>query len=189
MSSRSYKPSIDDEELDGRFVRGQEVSRYVAQGFFDCGLCGQDWILENESDVIEVCDLVYSRASNQKARWVLCVPEASPIRRPADLAGKRIATELVGTVRRYFAAQGGVLVASDDTRLHDRFVVRSRFLRFPDTVDVEIVPSDAEHATLAVYSRSQLGGFDFGTNLRRVRALLEALGPGVASASLEHRRI
>jgi len=92
-------------------------------------------------------------------------------------------------VRRYFAAQGGVLVASDDTRLHDRFVVRTRILRFPDTVDVEIVPSDAEHATLAIYSRSQLGGFDLGTNLRRVRALLEALGPGVASASLEHRRI
>ena len=90
-------------------------------------------------------------------------------------------------MRRYFDAQGGVLVASDDTRLHDRFVVRTRFLRFPDTVDVEIVPSDAEHATLAVYSRSQLGGFDLGTNLRRVRALLEALGPGVASASLTHR--
>jgi ATP phosphoribosyltransferase len=105
ISSRSYKPSIDDEELDGRFIRGQEVSRYVAQGFFDCGLCGQDWILENESDVVEVCDLIYSRASNQKARWVLCVPEASPVRRPADLAGKRVATELVGTVRRYFAAQ------------------------------------------------------------------------------------
>ena len=87
-------------------------------------------------------------------------------------------------MRRYFAAQGAVLVASDDTRLHDRFVVRTRFLRFPDTVDVEIVPSDAEHATLAVYSRSQLGGFDLGANLRRVRALLEALGPGVASASL-----
>jgi uncharacterized protein (DUF1499 family) len=92
-------------------------------------------------------------------------------------------------VRRYFAAQGGVLVAFDDARLHDRFVVRTRFLRFPDTVDVEIVPSDAEHATLAVYSRSQLGGFDLGTNLRRVRALIEALGPGVASASLVHRRI
>ncbi|MBV9739455.1 MAG: DUF1499 domain-containing protein [Hyphomicrobiales bacterium] len=92
-------------------------------------------------------------------------------------------------VRRYFAAQGGALVASDDTRLHDRFVVRTRFLRFPDTVDVEIVPTDAEHATLAVYSRSQLGGFDLGTNLRRVRALLEALGPGVASASRELRRV
>ncbi len=105
VSSRSYKPSIDDAELDGRFIRGQEVSRYVEHGFFDCGLCGHDWILENESDVVEVCDLVYSRASNQKARWVLCVPEASPIRKVADLAGKRVATELVGTVRRYFAKQ------------------------------------------------------------------------------------
>ena len=105
VSSRSYKPSIDDEELDGRFLRGQEISRYVEHGFFDCGLCGQDWILENESDVVEVCDLVYSRASTQKSRWVLCVPEASPIRRPADLAGKRIATELVGTVRRYLEAR------------------------------------------------------------------------------------
>jgi len=105
VSSRSYKPSIDDAELDGRFIRGQEVSRYVEHGFFDCGLCGHDWILENESDVVEVCDLVYSRASNQKARWVLCVTEASPIRKVADLAGKRVATELVGTVRRYFAKQ------------------------------------------------------------------------------------
>jgi len=105
VSSRSYKPSIDDAELDGRFIRGQEVSRYVEHGFFDCGLCGHDWVLENESDVVEVCDLVYSRASNQKARWVLCVPEASPIRKVADLAGKRVATELVGTVRRYFAKQ------------------------------------------------------------------------------------
>ncbi len=105
VSSRSYKPSIDDAELDGRFIRGQEVSRYVEHGFFDCGLCGHDWILENESDVVEVCDLVYSRASNQKARWVLCVPEASPIRKVADLAGKRVATDLVGTVRRYFAKQ------------------------------------------------------------------------------------
>jgi uncharacterized protein (DUF1499 family) len=93
------------------------------------------------------------------------------------------AQELRRRVRRYFGAQGGVLTGSDDTRLHDRFVVRTRFLRFPDTVDVEIVPSDANHATLAVYSRSQLGGFDLGTNLQRVRALLEALGPGVASAS------
>ena len=105
VSSRSYKPSIDDEELDGRLVRGQEVSRYVEHGFFDCGLCGHDWIRENESDVVEVCDLIYSKASAKKARWVLCVPEASPIRVPADLAGKRIATELVGTVRRYFAAR------------------------------------------------------------------------------------
>lgn len=101
-SSRSYKPSIDDPELDGRFVRAQEVSRYVEHGFFDCGLTGYDWIQENESDVVEVCDLVYSRASTLKSRWVLCVPEASAITKPEQLAGKRVATELVGTVRRYF---------------------------------------------------------------------------------------
>src|SRR5215216_2182985 len=105
-SSRSYKPSIDDAELDGRFVRAQEVSRYVEHGFFDCGLTGFDWIQENESDVVEVCDLIYSRASVQKSRWVLCVPESSPIQRPEDLAGKRVATELVGTVRRYFEKKG-----------------------------------------------------------------------------------
>ncbi len=102
-SSRSYKPSIDDPELDGRFIRAQEVSRYVELGFFDCGLTGYDWIQENASDVIEVCDLVYSRASVQKSRWVLCVPEASPVKSPADLAGKRVATELVNTTKRYFA--------------------------------------------------------------------------------------
>ncbi len=102
-SSRSYKPSIDDPELDGRFVRAQEVSRYVEHGFFDCGLTGYDWIQENGSDVVEVCDLIYSRASVQKSRWVLCVPESSPVKKPEDLAGKRVATEMVGTVKRYFA--------------------------------------------------------------------------------------
>jgi ATP phosphoribosyltransferase len=105
-SSRSYKPSIDDPELDGRFVRAQEVSRYVEHGFFDCGLTGYDWIQENQSDVVEVCDLIYSRASVQKSRWVLCVPEASAIQRAEDLAGKRVATELVGTVKRYFENKG-----------------------------------------------------------------------------------
>jgi ATP phosphoribosyltransferase len=102
-SSRSYKPSIDDPELDGRFIRAQEVSRYVEHGFFDCGLTGYDWIQENESDVVEVCDLVYSRASTLKSRWVLCVPENSTIQKAEDLRGKRVATELVNTVKRYFA--------------------------------------------------------------------------------------
>lgn len=104
-NSRSYRPSIDDPELDGRFVRAQEVSRYVEHGFFDCGLTGYDWIQENESDVVEVCDLIYSRASTQKSRWVLCVQETSSVRRPEELAGKRVATELVNTVRRYFSAK------------------------------------------------------------------------------------
>ena len=104
-NSRSYRPSIDDPELDGRFVRAQEVSRYVEHGFFDCGLTGLDWIQENGSDVVEVCDLVYSRASTLKSRWVLCVAEDSPVKKPEDLAGKRVATELVQTVKRYFKAK------------------------------------------------------------------------------------
>ncbi len=105
VDSRSYRPAIDDPELDGRFVRAQEVSRYVEHGFFDCGLTGLDWIQENGSDVVEVCDLVYSRASVSKSRWVLCVAEDSPVRAPKDLAGKRVATELVRTVKRYFASK------------------------------------------------------------------------------------
>ena len=104
-NSRSYRPSIDDPELDARFVRAQEVSRYVEHGFFDCGLTGLDWIQENASDVVEVCDLVYSRASTLKSRWVLCVAEDSPVKRPEDLAGKRVATELIETVKRYFKAK------------------------------------------------------------------------------------
>jgi ATP phosphoribosyltransferase len=105
-SSRSYRPSIDDPELDGRFVRAQEVSRYVEHGFFDCGLTGDDWIKENASDVVDVCDLIYSKVSTQKSRWVLCVPENSAVRSAADLAGKRVATELVNTTKRYFERQG-----------------------------------------------------------------------------------
>lgn len=105
-SSRSYKPSIDDAELDGRFVRAQEVSRYVEHGFFDCGLTGLDWILENESEVVDVCDLIYSKVSTQKSRWVLCVPEDSSIQTAADLAGKRVATELLHTTQRYFEKKG-----------------------------------------------------------------------------------
>ena len=89
-SSRSYRPSFDDPALDGRFIRAQEVARYVEDGFFDCGLTGQDWVQENNADVVQVCELIYSRASAQKSRWVLCVPEASPVKTAKDLAGKRV---------------------------------------------------------------------------------------------------
>ncbi len=106
VSSRSYRPAIDDPELDGRFVRSQEMSRYVEHGFFDCGLCGHDWVVENGSDVIEVCELGYSRASRNPARWVIAVPEASAIKTIADLQGKRIATELVGTTKKFLADRG-----------------------------------------------------------------------------------
>src|ERR1017187_3107835 len=103
--SRSYRPSIDDPELDGRFVRAHEVSRYVEHGFFACRLTGLAWIEANGSDVVEVCDLISRPASVNKSRWVLCVAETSPVRLPEDLAGKRVATELVQTVRRYFASR------------------------------------------------------------------------------------
>ena len=104
--ARSYKPHIEDPELDGRFIRAQEVSRYVEQGFFDVGLTGHDWILENNSDVVEVCSLVYSRNSNVKSRYVLAVPETSPIKKVEDLQGKRIATEVVNLTQQYLKDQG-----------------------------------------------------------------------------------
>jgi ATP phosphoribosyltransferase len=105
-SSRSYRPSIDDDQLDGRFVRAQEVSRYVEHGYFDCGLTGQDWVRENASDVVEVCDLVYSRASNRRSKWIIAVPEASPVQSVQDLEGKRIATEVVNITKQFLAEKG-----------------------------------------------------------------------------------
>lgn len=105
-SSRSYRPSIDDEELDGRFVRAQEVSRYVEHGYFDCGLTGQDWVCENKSDVVEVCDLIYSRASNRRSKWVIAVPEASEVKTVKDLEGKRIATEVVNITGDFLKEHG-----------------------------------------------------------------------------------
>ena len=106
VSPRSYRPSIDDEELDGRFVRAQEVSRYVEHGYFDCGLTGQDWVKENDSDVVEVCSLVYSRASNKRSKWIIAVPEASNVQTVKDLEGKRIATEVVNITRQYLKENG-----------------------------------------------------------------------------------
>ncbi len=106
VSSRSYRPTIDDSEIEGSFVRAQEVSRYVEHGFFDCGLTGLDWIEENGSDIVEVCDLIYSKASTTRSRWVLAVPEASDIRTVKDLQGKRIATEVVGMTRKFLASHG-----------------------------------------------------------------------------------
>lgn len=106
LSSRSYRPSIDDPELDGRFIRAQEISRYVEKGFFDCGLTGQDWIRENESDIVDVCGLVYSKASSVESRWIIAVSENSDISCLQDLNGKTIATELVGSTKRYLEEHG-----------------------------------------------------------------------------------
>lgn len=106
VNSRSYRPSIDDKELSGRFVRAQEISRYVEYGYFDCGLTGQDWVKENNSDIVEVCDLIYSRSSDARSRWVIAVPEASPVRSVQDLQDKRIATEVVNITKKYLKEHG-----------------------------------------------------------------------------------
>jgi len=103
-SSRGYKPYINDPELEARLVRPQEMSRYVAQGFLDFGITGKDWVQESGHKVEVLCDLAYSKATALPARWVVAVPENSEIKGVRDLQGKRIATELVETTRRYLAA-------------------------------------------------------------------------------------
>ena len=103
---RSYTPCWDDPDLEGRFVRAQEMSRYVEDGFFDCGLTGRDWVKENDSSVEIVADLIYSRASNRISKWVLAVPEQSEIHTVSDLSGKTIATELVNVTRSYLDENG-----------------------------------------------------------------------------------
>ena len=104
--SRNYFPSIDDPEIGCALVRSQEMAPYVANGTLDAGLTGLDWILETEADVAEIGELSYSKSSDQPARWVLIVRGDSPIQALEDLAGKRIATELVGLTRRYLAERG-----------------------------------------------------------------------------------
>ena len=104
--SRNYFPSINDADISCALVRSQEMAPYVANGTLDLGLTGHDWIVETEADVVEICELVYSKSTDQPCRWVLVVPEDSPIRAPEDLEGKRVATELVGFTRRYLAQRG-----------------------------------------------------------------------------------
>jgi ATP phosphoribosyltransferase len=102
LARRSYFPEIDDKELACSICRAQEMSRYVEQGIIDAGITGKDWILENESDVVVVADLVYSKVSKRPTRWVVAVPADSDIRKLEDLEGKKIATELVHYTRKFF---------------------------------------------------------------------------------------
>lgn len=101
--SRNYFPSVDDDELTCSLVRAQEMSKFVEDGILDAGITGRDWIFENESDVVWVEELAYSKASSRPARWVVIVPKNSPYKKIEDLSGKRISTELVQFTRRYFA--------------------------------------------------------------------------------------
>ncbi|MDD5010565.1 MAG: ATP phosphoribosyltransferase [Phycisphaerae bacterium] len=103
---RSYFPRIDDEQIQLIMLRAQEMSRYVEDGVLDAGFTGYDWILENKSSVHEVCELLYSKATSKPARWVLAVPGESKVKKPEDLKGGIIATELVGVTKEYFRKKG-----------------------------------------------------------------------------------
>ncbi len=108
VAERSVFPRVDDEQISAVLFRAQEMSRYVVDGIIDCGLTGYDWIVENsnENDVVELCELTYSRTSANPVRWVLAVPEESAIRKPEQFEGGIVATELVNTTRKWFAGRG-----------------------------------------------------------------------------------
>lgn len=105
-SSRSYLPDMDDPEIDARLIRAQEISRYVEHGVLDAGITGHDWIVENNSDVVEICALLYAKQGFRPVQWVVAVPKDSDIQSVKDLEGKRIATEAVGLTTRYLADNG-----------------------------------------------------------------------------------
>src|SRR6266404_2721837 len=106
VNPRSYFPAIDDEEIECMLIRAQEMARYVEDGVLDAGLTGHDWIVETGAQVHEVAELVFSKVSRRPVRWVLCVPNDSPVKSVKDLQGARIATEAVGLTRQYLAKHG-----------------------------------------------------------------------------------
>ena len=106
FAGRSYYPTVDDPEIHCTLIRAQEMARYVQDGSLDCGLTGHDWVVENDANVVELAELVFSKVSRRPVRWVLAVPNDSPIREPKDLQGKRIATEVVNITRKWLASHG-----------------------------------------------------------------------------------
>lgn len=105
-SKRSYWPTLDDEEIQAVYLRAQEMGRYVGDGVLDAGLTGLDWIQESGADVVEVCELAYSKETSNPTKWVLAVPNESPVTRPEELEGGIVATELLGVTKRYFQDKG-----------------------------------------------------------------------------------
>ena len=103
ISSRSYFPTVDDGEMKCHLIRPQEMGKYVERGTIDVGIAGRDWIRENDSDVVEACEMVYSKVSRRPVRWVLVVAQDSRVQKPEDLQGATISTELVEFTKRYFA--------------------------------------------------------------------------------------
>jgi ATP phosphoribosyltransferase len=106
VNGRSYTLGCEDDEIEGILLRAQEMALYVQKGILDAGLTGKDWIVENDADVVEVCELVYSKTSLRPVKWVLAVPQDSPVKTVKDLQGKRIATEAINLTRKYLAENG-----------------------------------------------------------------------------------
>jgi ATP phosphoribosyltransferase len=159
-ASRSYKPTVDDPELQVRLLRAQEISRYVEHGFLDCGLTGADWIEENGSAVEVLCALPFSKASAAPTRWVLAVPEGSAVKSVADLDGKRIATEAVGLTRRFLEREG---VSADV-----EFSWGATEVKVPDLVD-------------AIVDITETGASLHANNLRIIATLMESYPQFIAN--------
>lgn len=160
VSSRSYKPAVDDPELVVRLLRAQEISRYVEHGFLDCGLTGKDWIENNASDVVRLNEFVFSKTSAQPTRWVLAVPEDSPIRTVADLQGKVIATEAVEMTRRFLARHG--------VKAEVEFSWGATEVKVPDLVD-------------AIVDVTETGSSLRANKLRVVETLMESVPQFIAN--------
>jgi len=160
VSSRSYHAVCDDPEIKALLIRAQEMARYVQDGVFDCGLTGLDWIREQEAEVIEVADLVYSKASMRPVRWVLAVPNDSPVQSVKDLQGKRIATEVVNLTRNYLKKHG--------VKAEVEFSWGATEVKAPELVD-------------AIVEVTETGSSLEANNLRIVEVLLESWTKLIAS--------
>jgi len=160
VDARSYYPTVDDAEIEPMLMRAQEIPRYVGAGALDAGLSGLDWILETGSDVIQVCDLVYSKATRGPARWVLAVAQESDIHFAKDLQGKRIATEVVNVTRQYLARHG---VAAEV-----EFSWGATEVKVPELVD-------------AIVELTETGSSLLANNLRVVDTVLETNTKLIAS--------
>lgn len=160
VSSRGYRPSSDDDSLDIFLIRAQEIGRYVHDGFIDCGITGRDWVYENRADVEVLTDMQYSRATSKPTRWVLVVPEDSPIRTAADLEGKRIATEGVGITERWLKEKG--------INAHVEFSWGATEVKVPELVD-------------AIVDITETGSSLRANKLRIVDTLLESYPQFIAN--------
>ncbi|MFC1668505.1 ATP phosphoribosyltransferase [Chlamydiota bacterium] len=153
VGSRSYVPIIDDETMEGLLIRAQEISRYVENGTLDIGLTGKDWILENDSEVIEVCELIYAKQGLRPVKWVVAVPQDSTIKTVKDLQGKKIATEAVNLTKKYFKEAG--------VEVHVEFSWGATEVKVPELVD-------------AIVELTETGSSLRANNLRIISVVLES---------------